>query len=230
MAAFERHSLLPATEKEAGLRRIGYYQWKGQTREIANWNILDWFIRVARNRTPLREMAESEVDLLRLEYRALQQERLDYTENVVTVEALEKFRTRVRNHLDALADHRWTEFGPFTLKRIISRQEPGPNGRPRYACTHVEPGEGEGLLYLLSNLVESVQQAVLRCPRPRCSQVFLQPRRDALYCSRACQAAAHADKQRKDATAKRERRSSERGKPKSSKRTQTRRTSRRGDR
>lgn len=207
MADSDKHSALPATEKEAALLRIEYYRYrgkkgKGKEPDIDYGNIVNWFIRLARAQKPLREMAASELELLKLEYRALQEEALPYYENAVTVDMLEKFRDTIRRHLEEYADKRQTTLGPFTLTRFVYQPKPGDRdrihrGQSVFVGTLLEPGNGQGLLHLLSVLLERIDLAVLRCPQ--CHHVFLQPRRDARFCSRRCQANFSARIQRERA-------------------------------
>jgi hypothetical protein len=206
MADTARHSVLPATEKDAALGRIGYYRYtgkkgKGEEPDIDAASIVNWFIRLANQPTPLRERAPSEIELLKMDYRALQEQALPYYENLVTVEALDRFRETVKGHLDEYADTGKTAFGPFTLTRVLYRMPiSAPKSQPVGAGTLVEPEDGNGLLHLLSVLLERLPIAVLRCPQ--CHHVFLQPRQDARYCSRPCQTRAHARSQREAAKVK----------------------------
>jgi hypothetical protein len=225
MAATTRNNMLSATEKEAALGRIGCAGLQGRT---SAWKIVDWFVQLARGQKPFSEMAEVEVELLRQEYRALQevlQEKTGgLTQNVVTVEALEKFRSAVRTHLEQLADAGQTTFGPFTLTRFVymPRQNNSSDtvlDKQVYSGDFVEPFEGQGLLYHLSVLIGQIGLAIPRCPY--CAQIFLRARADAEHCSRRCQANAHARHQRETAqknkvqlSAKRKNRKQEVGKSK----------------
>ena len=200
MAATTRNNMLSAIEREAALGRIGCAGMKGRA---SDWKIVDWFVRLARNQKLFSEMAPIEVELLQQEYRALQEvlqeETGGVTQNVVTVEALEKFRSAVRMHLEQLADAGQTEFGPFTLTRFVHmpRQNNAPVtvlDKQVYSGDFVKPFEGQGLLYHLSFLLGHVGLAILRCPY--CMQIFLRARADAEHCSRQCQANAHAQRQR----------------------------------
>ncbi len=197
---------LSATEKKAALDRIGYRRYQGRTAEptVDLWNVLNWFVQLAKSRTPFSELAKAELELLTQEYRALQEE--DHppgvphglTQNIVTCEALEQFRSTVRGHVEQLADIGQTKFGPFKLERhvYIRQGDLAQVVRRTDVVTgeYVEPFEGQGLLYLMSNLLERVGLAIRRCPH--CSEVFLKPRVDATYCSRTCQANAYARHQR----------------------------------
>jgi hypothetical protein len=206
MAATTRNNMPSATDKEAALGRIGCAGLQGRT---GAWKIVDWFVRLARNHKPFCEMAPIEVELLRQEYRALQEvlkERTGgLTQNVVTVEALETFRSAVRQHLEQLADAGQTTFGPFTLTRFVymPRQDTSAAaflGKQVDSCELVEPDDGQGLLYHLSGLIGQIGLAILRCPH--CAEIFLRARADAEHCSRPCQANAHARRLRKAAKAK----------------------------
>jgi hypothetical protein len=198
---------LSATEKKAALDRIGYHRYRGSTGEptVDIWNVLNWFVKLAKSRTPFNELAKAELELLTQEYRALQEE--DHppgvlhglTQNIVTCEEFEKFRSTVRLHAEQVADTGMTRFGPFKLERSIyvrpQGDSPGIAQRSDILSgVYVEPFEGQGLLHLMSVLVEQVGLAIRRCPH--CSEVFLKPRRDAKSCSRTCQANAYARHQR----------------------------------
>ncbi len=206
MAATTRTLMLSATEKDAALRRIGYFRHRGSRAEpeMDHWRILDWFVRLAREQMPFRQMAESELEVLRQEYRALQEVWGRFNQNVVTVEALEDFRSTVRRHLKDLADTGQTTFGPFTLKRFVymPAEDPSQTGRAPEVVSgeFVEPFQGQGLLHLLSGLFQQVGLAVRRCPH--CSGVFLKSKRNARFCGRTCQANAYARRIREGARAK----------------------------
>jgi hypothetical protein len=207
MAATVRNDILSATEKKAALDRIGYHRYSGRKADpsVDLWNVLNWFIQLAKSHTPFSEMPKAELELKTQEYRALQEEDhppgvpYGLTQNIVTCEALEQFRSTVRMHVEQLADTGQTIFGPFQLERCIYIRSQGDLGQPKQRSeivsgAHVEPFEGQGLLYLMSSLVERVGLAIRRCPR--CGEVFLKPRRDATFCSRTCQANAYAQNQR----------------------------------
>jgi hypothetical protein len=191
---------LSATDKDAALGRIGCAGLHGR---MSAWKIVDWFVRLARNQRPFSEMASIEVELLRHEYRALQevlQEKTGgLTQNVVSLKDLEKFRLEVRKHLEQLADTGHTAFGPFNLTRFVDMPR-GSNSsgaaldKQVYSGDWVEPFDGKGLLYHLSNLIGNIGLAILRCPD--CTQIFLRARADADHCSRPCQARAHSRRQR----------------------------------
>ena len=120
MAVMTLTTMLTATEKQAALGRIGCAGMQGRT---SAWKIVDWFVRLTRNQKPFSEMAQVEVESLRQEYRALQEELTESTgrlnQDTVSVEALEKFRSAVRHHLEQLADAGRTNFGPFTVTRSV---------------------------------------------------------------------------------------------------------------
>lgn len=201
MAASDKHSVLPATEREAALRRIGLYETDGR-KAVHRGNqrrLLEWFLNVAQRKQPFKTLPEVEVELLRHEYRAIQETALRFYENVVTVDGLEKFRIQVRAHLEELADKGFTDFGPFTLTRKILRYSAAGEMKNASAAL-VEPEGGNGLLHLLSELLAREELTVLRCPE--CEKMFVRPRSDARFCSRPCQAKAHSKSQREQAKKK----------------------------
>jgi len=71
MAVMELSAMLSATEKHAAWGRIGCAGMQGRA---SKWNIVNWFVRLTRNQKPFSEMAHVEVESLRQEYRALQEE------------------------------------------------------------------------------------------------------------------------------------------------------------
>ena len=197
MAATNRNNMLSATDRDAALGRIGCADMRGRA---SVWRIVNWFVQLARDRKPFREMAPVEVELLRQEYRALQESLRErtgaLTENVVSIDALEQFRSGVRTHLEELADTGQTRFGPFTLERVVYMPRPNTSlPQQVYSGDLIDPFDGQGLLYHLSRLIDQLGLAILRCPH--CQQIFLRPRADAEYCSRPCQANAHANRRRK---------------------------------
>lgn len=200
MAATTRDNMLSAIDKEAALGRIGCAGMQGRT---SAWNIVSWFVRLAHSQKPFCEMAQIEVESLRQEYRALQEELREktggLTQNVVTLEALEKFRSAVRKHLEQVADTGLTTFGPFTVIRSVYMPRQNTSaatflGKQVDSWDWVEPYDGQGLLYHLSVLIGQIGLAILRCPY--CTEIFLRARADAEHCSRRCQANAHARHQR----------------------------------
>jgi hypothetical protein len=218
MAVLQLTTMLSATEKQAALGRIGCAGLHGRA---SAWKIVDWFVRLTRNQTPFSEMAHVEVESLRQEYRALQEELTERTgrlnQDTVNVAALEKFRSAVRHHLEQLADVGRTQFGPFTVTRSVYRPRQNDSSarvldKQVYSGDFVEPCDGQGLVYHLSGLLGQIGLAILRCPY--CKQVFLRPRADAAYCSRPCQANAHARRQREVAKGEKGARKVRRGKTK----------------
>ncbi|TKB72536.1 MAG: hypothetical protein E8D46_13075 [Nitrospira sp.] len=205
---------LSATEKKAALKRIGYHRYRGSRAELEVdlWNVLNWFVQLGNSCTPFSDMPMAEVELLTQEYRALQEE--DHppgvphglVQNIVTISDLEKFRATVRLHTEQLADTGQTRFGPFTLERSVYILDHGES--EIVVGEYVEPFHGQGLLLLLSSLVQRVGLAIRRCPH--CREVFLKPRRDAKACSRTCQANAYARHQREAAQRKKVRMSEKR--------------------
>jgi hypothetical protein len=223
MAILHLSAMLSATEKQAALERIGSHRYRGRTGEptVDPWNVANWFVTLAKSRTPFADMAPVEVELRRQEYRALQEELTASTgklnQDTVTVDALETFRSAVRHHLEQLADAGRTEFGPFVVTRSVfmpRRHESSARALEQQVVSgdFVKPHEGQGLLYHLSGLIGQIGLAILRCPY--CKQVFLRPRADATYCSRPCQANAHARKQREAAKVETGARKGRRGKTK----------------
>lgn len=201
MAGTVRTNWLSATDKQAALARIGFHRYSGSHPEptVDRWNVLNWFVRLANSGMPFSDMAEAEVELLRQEYRALQEE--DHppgaihglVQNVVSIKDLEKFRSAVRLHVEQLADAGHTTFGPFKLERSIYIRPQGEIVSGEF----VEPFDGQGLLLLMSRLLQSVGLPIRRCPR--CAVIFLMSRRDAKFCSRVCQANEYASHQREQA-------------------------------
>ncbi len=200
MAVLNLSTMLSATEKQAALGRIGCAGMQGRA---SAWKIVDWFVRLTRNQTPFSEMAQVEVESLRQEYRALQEELTERTgrvnQDTVSGEALEKFRSAVCHHLELLADAGRTEFGPFTVTRSVYMPRQNNSSatvldKQVYSGDLVEPLDGQGLLYHLSVLIGQIGLAILRCPY--CAEIFLRVRADAEHCSRRCQANAHARHQR----------------------------------
>src|SRR5262245_61348823 len=112
MAATARNNMLSATDKKAALDRIGYYRFRGGKvePEIDHWNVLNWFVGLAKSRVPFREMPTAAVELLTQEYRALQEENRPpgalsgLTQNLVTLDKLEEFRTAVRKHAEEITN------------------------------------------------------------------------------------------------------------------------------
>src|SRR6185295_16282768 len=98
MAVLQLSNILSATDRGAALGRIGCFGMQGRR---SAWHVINWFVRLDRDHKPFSEMAQIEVELLRQEYRALQEVLTEETgklyQDTVSTDALEKFRLAVRH-------------------------------------------------------------------------------------------------------------------------------------
>jgi hypothetical protein len=123
-------------------------------------------------------------------------------------EQIEQLQGTVSKHLSEIADQGATSSDPYTITRFIhhvsGEHEDYENGIPLYEFDFWRSqvfitGRQENvfkdyLVHHLFDLLREHAQSVRRCPH--CSQVFLQLRRHATYCSRACQSVATMKKRR----------------------------------
>lgn len=186
------------SEKEKVLDDLHAFSFRGRStkRELDRRAILNWYIDLSRQESDLTKKPDAQIQVLRDQYRALQETLMDFSESEasVTLHALLRFQASIRKHLAELADTGRTDWGGAFTLRATTLRNPTPQRSHDPALLwneSVEPYNGKGLLFELYKLLREVKPDVLRCPY--CTNVFIQPRRDAQYCSRRCQTNYYAN-------------------------------------
>ena len=192
--------------------RLGFH------RSDAEWRLLQWYVEEFAQK---HVSASSEGELLSLqeELVALEQEVNRYWTGdpfshthapIPDRDAIQALQERILDHLVQLADTGQTTIGPMMSTEtveVMPRQEltrrPLPPDRVvmRHVDLMTEPQEEfsmvkEALVLRFSDLLKSVPQGIRRCPKANCRRLFLQARRDAIYCTRICQSVEAAARSR----------------------------------
>lgn len=199
-------TMLTNDQISAALKRMGYYGRDGK--RIDEWNILNWLVRFSQKN--LAASTPGDIEVLREDYRALQEVALQAFAGVSLNECLESLsitklsvvQSSIAHHVRELVTTGKTEFGPFQTNISIlfpafDKEAPKDGPLLRFWFIdgeRVDPFDGKGLLFLMARLLQRVRLAILRCPA--CQEVFLQPRKDARFCSGNCRASHHAAKVR----------------------------------
>ncbi|MEP6936109.1 MAG: hypothetical protein ABI988_19565, partial [Nitrospirota bacterium] len=159
-------------------------------RRQGDLNVLDWFLKLAQ--TNFKASSPAETLSKREEFAALERgfelqlnPYLPSTGDVYLLSAM------VSNTFKDLIEDGWVEIGPiYTFVRIdLPRlSEPGiPKTTSKPSAAVTKQIGGNGLHNEMAFLLKKYAASVARCPRPCCNKIFVQPRKNARYCSRSCQ-------------------------------------------
>ncbi len=183
---------------------------------------LDWFVRLSR--IDLEKASPADIACLEEEWITLQ--RVWYRHGNPprpTQDQLANLQTHVLRHLKELAETGGTFFRDLRYSRMViypRLRQAAISGRPFNAADfsgnpHFEldrtvwdsPPEGEKtLLFLFAHLLGhgDINGVVRRCPHgdKDCQGIFVQARRNQVFCSRSCQSRAIAQAQRDKAATK----------------------------
>ena len=187
-----------------------------------DWERLDWFVRLSR--IDLEKASPADIACLEEEWITLQ--RVWYRHGNPprpTQDQLASLQTAVLRHLKELADGGGTFFEdlhysrrviyPRLLQAAISGRPfkaADFSGNPSFELDRMawdSPPEGEKtLLFLFAHLLGhgDMTGVVRRCPHgdKDCQGIFVQSRRNQVFCSRSCQSRASAQEQRDKAATK----------------------------
>lgn len=177
-------TLPPHPEDERALQRIRFH--------VSEWDQLNWYIRFARE--GWEQLSPGEQLSLREEIKAVERtlvRRMEGAEGIPDRDdrEIQDIQGVFRQKLTELADTGCVYLGPFE------------------ACVFLGEGwwgeqlaGGKWLEYHFAQLLKKFPEAIQRCPK--CHSIFLRPRSNAYYCSRACQniAAMRKLRQRKKRT------------------------------
>jgi len=200
--------ILDPDVRTRALVKIGYFDdTKRQGRQVDYRRLLGWFVDFAGKN--LANMSPAELQLLREEMRALQEERFDFTENdASTAQHVLSTHTTVSQYLEQLTRTGRIKSEEFKVTHsiLLPRFSPRPTTpfkRNIYIGEHVDPFNGKGLLYLFFEALRGAGDRLKQCPH--CSARFVQARRKQRFCGRACQQVASMRALRARPTIKKER-------------------------
>jgi hypothetical protein len=139
-------------------------------------------------------MSPAELQLLREEIRALQEERFNFMEDdASTAQHVSRTHATVSQYLEQLTKTGRIESEEFKLRTsiLLPRFSPRPTTPYKhnlYIGEQVEPFDGKGLLYLFFEALKGAGDRLKQCPH--CSARCVQARRKQRFCGRACQQVA----------------------------------------
>jgi hypothetical protein len=176
----QRHQgrgLTPHPEDERALARIKF--------EASEWDQLNWYVQFAAKR--IKQLSPGERLSLREEARAVERtlaRRIGGAESVPEIDddELQRLHGFFSKKLLELVTTGHVTLGPFELRILIT-----------FGLVSETVG-GKGLLgnrfltYHFAKLLTWFPDAIRGCPH--CNNIFLRFRRNAIYCSRACQSVA----------------------------------------
>jgi hypothetical protein len=179
------------------LERIGIFK------TTSNWELMHWYVSRLGGLN-IETASDGEILSLQEEFVALIRTCLRHrSPNPPSRQEIKEFQRVVRKHLTELADKGVTALPPmipvfanpkFLAERQSIKEGPGieiPDRFFMWATLDGVAGVGtqtQSLLQHLAELLQEFQTSVRRCPY--CSKLFLQLRRNAVYCDRACQSVA----------------------------------------
>lgn len=186
-------TILDPKVRTRALAKIGYFDdTKKRGRQTDYPRLLAWFVKFAGMN--LANLSPAELQLLREEIRALQEERFDFTENdASTAQHVSRAHATVSQYLEQLTKTGRIESEEFKLRTsiLLPRFSPRPTSPFKhnlYIGEHVEPFDGKGLLYLFFEALKGAGDRLRICPH--CSARCVQTIRKQRFCGRACQQVA----------------------------------------
>lgn len=176
--------------------------------DISDWDKMNWFVAIANKDLPA--MTPGELQMLREEVVAIKRAlRLSWGKTTwdPSLERAKETHRAVSKHLKELAETGQTTLGPFeqqthiqsadvAFKDVFSELDSDTKQSLSGFSHHTKITEGDELLFFMSRLLEQFGGSIRRCPH--CSIIFLQSRRNAVYCSRKCQSVAVMRAKRSD--------------------------------
>jgi hypothetical protein len=172
--------ILDKKTKDAALTRIGYsVTTKRDGRRPDARAILEWFVTFANE--DLTAIDPEEPQARQDEYRALQEQELEFFELPPGREQLSTFQTKVKQHLTVLDQTRQLLLGPFSIQLsifcplAIAHQAEHFKNRRLFSGEHYQPVPGEALIYLMGKCLQLCGDLLKRCLY--CQRHFLQQRR-----------------------------------------------------
>jgi hypothetical protein len=155
----------------------------------AGWDLMKFFIRLAN--TDVRQLRRGDFLNLQedlLKYFSLGSDIKFQPPNVDECESLQKTLSK---HLYELMDKGKTALGPFGSK-IVAMRLPAKisNSEERviFYCTNFPTDLDKFYIHEFAKLLEKYGSLLSKCPH--CGQIFIQLRKNAIYCDRKCQRVA----------------------------------------
>jgi hypothetical protein len=215
---------IPPSKQEIILERIGF--------TTTSWDQMNWYVSFARedlSRLTAGDFLNLQEQItaiwVKLRYVDTHDRTRPLRPALPSREDVERLQKHVVTHFDEIVDQGGSQFGPYPISRFITHEvwdldgsdEPGDEpisvDQWRHQILITGPDKDTFKNYLVTHLFDLFRehaQSIRRCPH--CSRVFLQLRRSAMYCSRACQSVATMQKRRMSETVK-ETKPSKKGKP-----------------
>lgn len=166
---------------------------------VSDWEQLNWYVEMTKR--DIRRLSPKHLKELQKEFTVLNKA-LWYPQAKCLFPSkaiMSRLQSVIRKHLEELSDSGHTKMGPFRLcvevERPLSRLKDSFGGFTKKELAEIDGHthqtiliSGNGLLFHLSELLKKYGGSMRRCPH--CSNLFLQFRRSATYCSRKCQSIA----------------------------------------
>lgn len=170
-----------ASQFERPLERIKFHD---------EWELMNWYVLMAQKQ--LNKMSKGEILLLQEEFMALEyKQSLVVNPHPLGVLEIEQIQKTILKHLQDLADGQGILIGEFRMTIWFNGKIRGRLPDP--ISWHWLHGDNQ-FIYHFGLLLEKWSASIRRCPH--CSKIFLQLRRNAIYCGRECQSRAFMKKKR----------------------------------
>jgi hypothetical protein len=194
---------IPPSKQEIILERIGF--------TTTSWDQMNWYVAFVRENLSrlttgdfLNLQEQVTAIWYKLRYIDQKGEQPRRPQPLPTTTEIKLLQDIIAQHLSDIADKGASRSSPYTVTRFIEHlhfwDEDHENGEYDFWRSQVfisgkqENAYKEYLVNHLFDLLREHAQSIRRCPH--CSRVFLQLRRHAMYCSRACQSVATMKKHR----------------------------------
>ena len=154
----------------------------------ASWDLMKLFIRLAN--TNVRQLRAG--DFLNLQEDYMEFFSLGFIKfEPPNVDQFESLQKTLSKHLYELMDQGKTVLGPFESKIVAMRQPvkiSDSEERVIFTCMNWHTDYDKFYIHEFAKLLEKYGSLLSKCPH--CSQIFLQLRKNAMYCDRKCQRVA----------------------------------------
>ena len=156
----------------------------------ASWDLMKFYVRLAN--TDVRQLRAGDFlnlqeDLLKL----FSLGSLNIKFEPPNVDEIESLQKTLSKHLYELMDEGKTALGPFGLTIIAIRQTiklPNSDERTIFNCMNFPAEPDKFHIHEFAKLLEKYGSLLSKCPH--CGRIFIQLRKNAMYCDRKCQRVA----------------------------------------
>jgi hypothetical protein len=154
------------------------------------WDLFKLFVSLAN--TDVRQLRAG--DLLNLQEDLMKFYSLGSLSTKIpppNVDELDSFQKTLSRHLRELMNEGKTTLGPFQSTILAMRQTiklPNSDERTIFRSMNFPTGEDKFLIHEFAKLLEKYGSLLSKCPH--CGRIFLQLRKNAVYCDRKCQRVA----------------------------------------